>query len=560
MIAIAAICGVFILAPLAIVVWLSFLEGSLLDPGAGYSLSNYKEIFFDPFTYRVLYNTAGFSIISLAIAFLFGLPTAWLVERTDFPGKTALFSLMTVGLLIPGFAVAMGWLFLLHPRIGILNQALMSLFGLTQAPLSITTVPGMGWVQGLSLAPLAFIMTAAVFRAMDPALEEAAEACGASLSKSVRTVTIPLIWPGILGAAIYILTVGISAFDVPAIIGWSNRIFTFSTYMYLMVSPQGGLPRYGSGATLSVLGIALAALLSWWYSKVQGRSHQYEVITGKAYRPKLVKLGRRAIVAWLFVGTYLLLSKVIPVLMLLWASVLPYFQLPSYEALNRITLSNYGSLPWDLVLRGAGHTAILMLLTSTVTMLVSLIFSWVVLRSNLPGRSLFDFVAFLPHAVPNIIFAVGAILLALFVLQRVVPLYGTVWLLFLLYVIVRLSYGTRVMNSALIQIHKELEEAAYVSGARTWGVLRRILVPILAPPILYSWLWIALLTYRELTLAVLLSTPNNTTLPVVVWSIWLNGGFSQASALTVYMLLVLVPIVVLYWFVARRAGIIPQET
>lgn len=560
MIAIAAIFGVFILAPLSIVVWLSFLEGSLLDLGAAYSLKNYKEIFFDPFTYTVLFNTAGFSIISLAVAFLFGLPAAWLVERTDFPGKTVLFTLMTVGVLIPGFAVAMGWLFLLHPRIGILNQLLMSLFGLTQAPFSITTVLGMGWVQGLNLAPLAFIMTAAVFRAMDPALEEAAEACGANLSKTVWTVTLPLIRPGIFAAAIYILTVGISAFDVPAIIGWSNRIFTFSTYMYLVVSPQGGLPRYGSGATLSVLGIALAALLSWWYSAVQSRSHQYEVITGKAYRPKLVKLGRRVIIAWVFVGTYLLLSKLIPLLMLLWASVLPYFQLPSYEALAHITLDNYGSLPWDLVLRGAGHTVILMLLTSTVTVLVSLVFSWVVLRSNLPGRSLFDFVAFLPHAVPNIIFAIGFILLALFVLQRVVPLYGTVWLLFLLYVIVRLSYGTRVMNSALIQIHKELEEAAYVSGAGTWEVLRRILVPILAPPILYSWLWIALFTYRELTLAVLLSTPDNITLPVVVWSIWLNGGFSQASALTLYMMLVLVPIVVLYWFVARRAGIISQET
>ena len=171
---------------------------------------------------------------------------------------------------------------------------------------------------------------------------------------------------------------------------------------------------------------------------------------------------------------------------------------------------------------------------------------------------LFDFFAFLPHAVPNIIFAIGAVLLALFVLRGFIPLYGTIWLLLLLYIIVRLSYGTRMMNSSLIQIHHELEEAAYVSGGSTWNVVRRILVPILTPPILYGWLWIALLTYRELTLAVLLSRAENTTLPVVVWSIWLNGGFGQAAALTTVMLCILVPIIALYWFVAHRSGIGPR--
>jgi iron(III) transport system permease protein len=291
---------------------------------------------------------------------------------------------------------------------------------------------------------------------------------------------------------------------------------------------------------------------------VQKRSHQYEVITGKAYQPKIIKLGNRAILAWLFVSIYLFLSKVIPLAMLLWASLLKYFEMPSVDAFSRTSLQNYVGLPWELVLRGAGNTSILMLLTPTITVIVSLIFSWVVLRSRIRGRFLFDFFAFLPHAVPNIIFAIGAVLLALFVLRGFIPLYGTIWLLLLLYIIVRLSYGTRMMNSSLIQIHHELEEAAYVSGGSSWNVMRRILVPILTPPILYGWLWIALLTYRELTLAVLLSRAENTTLPVVVWSIWLNGGFGQAAALTTIMLCILVPIIALYWFVAHRSGIGPR--
>ena len=558
MVGVASFFSLLILAPLVVVFWLSFFEGSLLDPVIRYSFNNYVKVFTEPFTYKVLWNTAGFSLIALAVSFLFGLPAAWLVERTDFPGRTLLLTLMTVGLLIPGFAVAMGWLFLLHPRIGIVNQFLQDMFGFADAPLSITTITGMGWVQGLNLTPVAFIMTAGAFRAMDPKLEEAAEASGASTARIIWSVTVPLIWPGILAAGIYIFTVGLSAFDVPAIIGWSNRIFTFSTYMYLMVSPQEGLPRYGLSATFSIIGIVLAAVLGWWYAQVQKRSHQYEVITGKAYQPKIIKLGNRAILAWLFVGIYLFLSKLIPLAMLLWASLLKYFEMPSVDAFSRTSLQNYVGLPWELVLRGAGNTSILMLLTPTITVIVSVIFAWVVLRSRIRGRFLFDFFAFLPHAVPNIIFAIGAVLLALFVLRGFIPLYGTIWLLLLLYIIVRLSYGTRMMNSSLIQIHHELEEAAYVSGGSTWNVVRRILVPILTPPILYGWLWIALLTYRELTLAVLLSRAENTTLPVVVWSIWLNGGFGQAAALTTVMLCILVPIIALYWFVAHRSGIGPR--
>jgi len=124
--------------------------------------------------------------------------------------------------------------------------------------------------------------------------------------------------------------------------------------------------------------------------------------------------------------------------------------------------------------------------------------------------------------------------------------------LLLLYIIVRLSYGTRMMNSSLIQIHHELEEAAYVSGGSTWNVVRRILVPILTPPILYGWLWIALLTYRELTIASLLVTPANVTLPMVIWGLWQTGSFAKAAAAATMGLVFMLPFVFCYWLFGRR--------
>jgi iron(III) transport system permease protein len=552
--AVVAASAVIVLL-LCVVVWLSFRDGSPGDPKAVWSFANYPRVFFDGFTYTVLANTVGFSLSTLVVALAFGLPAAWLVERTDLPGKGLLFTVMAIGLLIPGFATAMGWLLMLHPRIGLVNAWLQQSFGLTDPPFNIASVAGMGWVQGLSLAPIAFVMTAAVFRAMDPSLEESAQMSGASFRATIRRVTFPLAWPGVLAAGIYIFTIGFAAFDVPAIIGWSNRIFTFATYLALQLSPTEALPRYGGAAALSVLMIALAGALSLWYGRMQKSAYRYQVVSGKGYRPRLVKLGWARGPIWIGVGIYFALAKLVPLAVLLWASMLPYFQLPSARAWQSASFARYFRLPWDSIGDGLQNTLVLMVLTPTVTLALALCFSWIVLRSKVRGRGWFDFIAFLPHSVPSIVFSVGTLLIALYVVDRFVPMYGTVWLLLVAFTVGRISYATRMTNAGLIQIHKELEESGQVSGASTGGVFRAILVPLLRPTLFNAWLWIALLTFRELTLAVLLTSRDNITLPVVIWSLWQGGGFGDAAAVAFVMLCLMIPVVALYWFVAGRSGL-----
>jgi iron(III) transport system permease protein len=191
----------------------------------------------------------------------------------------------------------------------------------------------------------------------------------------------------------------------------------------------------------------------------------------------------------------------------------------------------------------------------TVTVAVSIAVSWVVLRSRTRGRAVIEFLSFLPVTVPPIVFSVAALLLVLFALRGLVPLYGTLSLLVIVYVIARLSYGTRMTNSAMIQINHELDEAARVSGAGTAGVLRSMLLPLLTPTILYAWIWIALLTYRELTLPVVLATGTNLPFSVLVWSYVQSSSYGRASAAALIMLAVMVPFLLLYWVVARKAGI-----
>ena len=556
MIGAAILACVAVASLLVVIFWLSFTSGT---PGAEleYTIDNYSDMFLDRVTWLVIGNTFGFAGVTLCVALAIGLPMAWLIERTDFPGKRVVFTLFTVALLLPGFSVALGWLFLLNPRVGAINHLVMALFGLAEAPFNVSTVMGMGMVEGLSLTPVIFIMTSIVFRSMDASLEEAARMGGATLWQTLCRVTLPVAWPGILAASIYVFAIGFAAFDIPAILGMSNRIYTFSTYVYHNINPDGGLPEYGLVAALSMFMLCFAVAMTIWYSRVQRQAPRYAVVTGKSYRPSIVKLGRRKPLAVGFVVTYFTVAQLLPVLMLIWASGLPYLQPLSAAAFDNLTWQNYTDLQSDVVVLGIKNTATLMVLVPTIAVTLAVGISWVVLRSKLRFRSVVEFFAFLPHTIPPIVFSVAAWLLALFVLSEIFPIYGTIWILVLVYVVQRISYCTRMTNSAMIQVHKELEESATICGAATAGVMRRVLVPLLLPAMMYAWIWTALLAYRELTLPVVLTTAGNQTLSMVVWGLVQTSAFGPASAVALIMVVLMLPILVLYWTIARRTGIVP---
>src|SRR5579863_5126261 len=337
----AGLASLAVLVLLAIVLWLSVIDGEPGDPDLAYTVANYAETFGDPFVWRVLFNTFVFSGLTLIVAMAIGAPMAWIIERTDFPAKTLVFATMTIGLLVPGFVTAIGWEFLLHPRIGMINTALIALFHLSGPPISITNLWGMGWVQGLGLAPVAFVMTSVVLRAMDPALEDAAAVSGAHPQGALWRVTVPLAWPGLLAAGIFIFMIGFSAFDVPAIIGLAGKVYTFATYTFEQMQPAVGDPHFGAVAAFSTVTVALGLLLSWWYARMQKRAPQYAVVTGKGYRPRLVVLsggGKACAIA--FIAIYLFLSQLLPVLVIVWTSTVQFPQPPSADAIATMSFAN----------------------------------------------------------------------------------------------------------------------------------------------------------------------------------------------------------------------------
>ena len=550
----AVIVGV----PVAMVALMSLRTGF---PGEGgpLTLANFISVYADRSTYEVLVNTVLFATGTVAVTLLFAVPLVWILMRTDIPLKKTIFVLLTVGILIPVFLRTIAWILLLSPRIGLLNQWLSQIFGLEEPPLNLYNITGMAFVQGVSFVPSAFFMLAAAYRSMDPSLEEAAYTSGVGKLRTFLKINIPITMPAIVAVMVYLFMTGIAVFEVPAIIGLPARILVLSSLIYTSANPATGLPDYGTAGAYGGVMLLAGLILAYFYVRVVRQGKKYTVITGRGYRPRELALGRWKWPAMAFVFFYLAIEVFIPFLVLLWTSLLPYMRLPSAAALATISLKNYQSIPDYAGVRPFINTAILMFAVPTTTMVLSVLVSWVVIRTQVSFRGFLDTLAFVPHAIPGILLAVGLGYLGM-AYSSIFPLYGTVLIIVLAHTIHWIAYGTRTTNSVMIQVHQELEEAGKVSGASTPRVLIRIVLPLVAAGILNSWIWVGMLSYREVTMALTLYTRNNVVISTVVWQFWGSGWIPEVSALGVVLILFAVIVVGALRIVLSRVGEIGSAT
>ncbi len=530
-----ALLVIMVGAPLLMVVLMSLRTGF---PGEGgpLTLTNFAAVYSNAGTYKVLLNTLLFASGTVLVTLVFAVPLVWLLMRTDLPFKGTIYVLMTVGILIPVFLRTIAWILLLSPRIGLVNQWATQLFGLDHPLVSLYNIPGMAFIQGVSFVPSAFFMLAAAYRTMDPALEEAAYTAGVSKLQTFLRINIPITLPAIAGVMIYLFMTAIAVFEVPAIIGLPARILVLSALIYTSTNPPTGLPNYGVAGAYGAVMLAAGLILAYFYVGLVQHGKKYTVITGRGYRPRQISLGRWKWAGLAFALLYLSMEVFIPFLVLLWASLLPHLQLPSTAAFTQMSLDNYrnifdyvGALPFI-------NTAILMFAVPTGTMILSVLVSWIVMRTQVSFRGSLDTLAFLPHAIPGILLAVGLGYLGL-AYRNIFPVYGTIIIIAIAHTISWIAYGTRTTNGVMIQVHRELEEAGKVSGASTPTVFGRIVLPLVAAGIFNSWIWISMLSYREVTMALALGTRKNLVVSTIVWQFWGNGWVPQVAALGVVLVL-----------------------
>jgi iron(III) transport system permease protein len=524
------------------------------------TLKSYARTWFDPSTYRLLGNTAIYVAGSTVLGISVATALAWLVERTDMRGKAWVYACVPMTLAVPGMLQSMAWVLMLSPRVGFINKLLMETFGLGAMPFNIYSFGGMIFVEGLRLVPTAFLMLVPLLRSMDPGLEEAAAAAGARPLGVLHRVSLKLMAPGLLAILIYQAMTALEIFEVPGVLGQPAGIFVFSTRIYAIIASVTIAPAYGDANALAVFYLIVAALATFLYARVIARSERYAVISGKGYRPRLQRLGKWRAAATLLAVTYLTLSVILPFLVLVYTSFLSFIQEPSAAAFASMTLKNYAQVfRTPSVALAVRNTIAMVAVTATATTLLSFIISLVVVRSRFWGRRLLDQMAFFPTAIPGIVMAIAFIWIFLQFDRFGLRFFGTIWSVAVVFTISFMAYGTRAMNAAILQIHKDLEEAAHVAGAAQWRIMWRIFLPLVLPSLAGVWIWTALHAINVAGTPLLLTQgQRNQVLSVMIWNMWDNGYLPLVGAVgTLLMIFLAILALATRWIAFGRATGLP---
>ncbi len=522
--------------------------GVFITPPYPWTTANLHDVFGSSKTYEVLFTTLVFSAGALAFAFVVSLTFAWLVERTDLPARNSVFVLLVAPQGIPGVIMGVSWSLLLNPTNGIVNLGLRHVTGdTTHGPLNVYSLPWMIIVEGMKLVPLTFLLVSASLRGINASLEEAARASGAKFSTVIRTVTIPLLKPALIGALIYEFVAVVETVDIPLLLGVPGHVKVLSTQIYFASHPAVGLPNYGLGATYGGFLLLLAFVPIVFYNRIV-KSSSYATVTGKTFRPKVQPLGRWKPVAVIVTWVYILVSFVVPFAVLLWTSLQPYVSEIDASAFGRLTFKAYGdTLSSELFTTALKNTLLVAFFSAAMAMTLAILVSWIIVRSRSKFSWMVDVLAFMPHAMPGVV--IGLSVLMIYLLMPV-PIYGTLWIIVIAMGTQYISLGTRLTTGGIAQIHRSLEEAAEASGASHWQVWRRVLFPLLRPVFVNGFLLVLLASVQNLTLPIMLYVPGNQVLSSLIYSRWSSGDVSGTAVTSV----VVTVITVIAAIVLRRAS------
>ncbi len=380
-----------------------------------------------------------------------------------------------------------------------------------------------------------WLFLTAVLRRMDPTLEEAASVAGAGRFAVLRTVTAPLMRPGVAAVAIYFFLTGIEALELPLALGPTAGIDVLSTKIFFSLLPTADMGvNYGIPAAFGMLGLVMGIAGTSLYHHLVRQASDYAVVTGKGYRPKVIELGAWKYIALGVICLFILVKVALPFAVLLYASFLRSYVPPvrEYFADMNWTLLNYQRL-LDYRFFGSYllNTLIVAVGAATLTMMLVSFIGWLVVRNPSPLSKMINFVAFMPLAIPGVISS-----LALFLMFVGTPVHGTLILLMLAFIARYLAFGTRLMHSAILQIHQELEEVSHTSGASNFQTFCRITLRLLVPAFLNGWLWVLVHAAKDFSVALLLASAGSVVVANIIYEAFVGGRFNGSAAMLVVLI------------------------
>jgi len=511
------------------------------------SPANFVTVLSNPNVHLALANSLIACGGGTALAVLIGLTFSWVVVRTDTPCKRFIAAASLIPLFVPPLVAAVAWAILASPKTGLLNSVLAGI-GFNWR-LNVYSMAGLIAIFGIYYAPYVYMFTAAALRNMDPALEEAAEISGASAFKTLITVTFPLIAPAIISGMLLSFIVMLGIYGIPAVLGTPGDVPVLTTYIFKLTAWTP--PLYSTAAAVALILMVVTGLLVWLQQIVVSR-RSYTTVAGKAFRPAMLRLGRWRYFTLGLAVAYLLIVVVLPTLALIVAAFRKFMFIRNLQSLfdtRQYSLIHFERL-FDnpLVLRSIVNTMEVGLITALVGGVLAFAIGYTVNRTRLSGRRTIDVISTLPVAIPGLVVGV-AYLWAWIGLPG--GLYGTIWILALAFIARFMPDTVKALSTSLMQIHRELEEAAWICGRGLLATIRTVVLPLVRPGVIAAMTLLFILAIRELGSSLFLYTSNTMVMAVLLLDYYEGGNIGITAAFSLVQTVLLAVLIGLAHWLSR---------
>jgi iron(III) transport system permease protein len=538
-----------VLYPAGVIILSSF-ETSGEQLLAGFGLKAWRIAFADPTILSAIWNTLTITLARQAIALPIAILLAWVIARTDVPGATTLEFLFWLGYFLPPLPVTMGWILLLDPDYGVLNQWLTQLSFVTKAPFNIYSFWGIVWAHlTTSTIAVEVILLTPAFRNMDATLEEASLVSGAGVVRTIAKIVVPLMTP-IVGVVLLLGIVhSLQAFELELVLGFPFRFYVFSTQIYWLLNQQP--PQFAAatalGSTILFLMVPLIAL------QRRGVARRSFATVGGRYKGHKQSLRQWRWPIFFVLLAVALIITVIPLLFLSLASFMARFGY--FNVSKPWTALHWSRVIEDSVfLESLKNTLVLAGATAMLSVVLFTLIAYIVIRTNFVGRFALDMVSWLPSTLPGIILGLG--LLSVFLGTPFLrPLYGSMFLLIIATVISSMTLGVQVIKGALMQLAVELEEAAKVAGGSAWNSFRDIVLPIITPSLLLVGTLSFIAAARNVSTVALISTSRTRPLSLLQLDFLVESRYESAAVVGIIVVALTAGVALVARLLGLRAGI-----
>lgn len=534
-----------VLTPLLMMILNSFQVSQPGEPVV-YGLQGWQEVVTSAGMLAPIYNTFSLAITRQIIALVLGIFLAWLLARTDIPMRGGLEFMFWISFFLPVLPVTMGWILLLDPNYGLLNQWLLKLPFIHEPPFNIYSFWGIIWAHltATTLGIKVMLLTPA-FRNMDAVLEESSRISGASaLGTLVRIIT-PVMTPAILVTTVLGIIRSLEAFEIELLLGVPIGLHVYSTKIHELVISEP--PEFPPAMALGTAFLGILLLLVILQRMVVGRK-SYTTVTGRGFTYRPTPLGRWKYPAFALVLLLAIIITVVPIALLVMGTFMKLFGF--FHIPEPWTLDNWRQVLKDpVIFRSLWNTIFIGLGAGGIGILLYALIAYVIVKTRFAARGLLDLLSWLPWSIPGIL--LGIALLWTFLGTKVfLPIYGTLYILIIAMVIKSMPFGTQLIKSVMLQLGSELEEASRITGASWFYTYRRILFPLLFPALLTVGLVVFISAARDIGTVVLLATGRTRTLSLLMLDFATEAEFERATVVAV----IIVILVVVAAFIARTCG------